>query len=233
MFSHSKRVFRGLCWLWLPWWLLSARLPAVSAEKVLEKGPGMIHELRSVVSDLAGEGRSYLCRLAGEQTVQSVQKAFSQVLSVVAGSLAAGLNVILEYITHFLQTTGIQVGFPVTKVTSEGVIFVAQWVIVAIVGYLLISLIFRLVASTLRRALWLLKVCAALACFGFILSDHSVGTETIAVRLAVLVCVCILLGVGSSSSSNMADKTAHLEEHVKILERRLKEMERRRKRTEE
>lgn len=118
------------------------------------------------------------------------------------------------------------VGFPINKVTPDGLIFVTQWVLVALIGHWLLSLIFRLVASTLRRAMCLLKVGMALACFGLILSDHSVGTETMAIRLAVLVCICILLGVGTSSGSDVAAQTAHLEEQVKILERRLREMER-------
>lgn len=120
----------------------------------------------------------------------------------------------------FLLSTG---GFPINKVTPEGLIFVSQWVLVALIGYWLLSLALRLVASTLRQFLWLLKLSVALVCFGLILSDHSVKTETIAIRLAVLVSVCILLGVGRGS--NAADKTAYLEEQVKILERRLKEME--------
>ena len=122
--------------------------------------------------------------------------------------------------------------FPINKVTAEGLIFFAQWVLMALIGYWLISLAFRLVASTARQTLWLLKAGVALACFGLILRDHSVGTETMAIRLAVLVCVCVLLGVGTSRGSNAADKMAHLEKQVKILERRLRESERWR-RTEE
>lgn len=115
---------------------------------------------------------------------------------------------------------------PVNKVTPEGVIFVTHWVLVALIGYWLISLAFQLVTSTLRRALWLLKLGVAFACFGIILSDHSVGTETMAIRLAVLVCVCVLLGVRTTKGGNKMDKTTHLEEQVKILERRVREMER-------
>ncbi|XP_071361584.1 voltage-gated monoatomic cation channel TMEM109 [Trachinotus anak] len=209
--------------LWLC--VLGALLRAASGEAVYESRSGMIQELRTALADLAGEGRTYLGRLAGEQTVLSVQKAFSQVLGVVAGGLASGLNVLLQYVSHFLQAAGVQVVFPLSRVTPEGLIFVAQWVLMALVGYWLISLAFRLVASTVRRALWLLKVGVALACFGFILSDHSVGTDTMAIRLAVLVCVCVLLGVGSSKGSSAADKTARLEEQLKVLERRLREME--------
>lgn len=124
------------------------------------------------------------------------------------------------------------VAVPINKVTPGGLIFVTQWVLVALIGYWLLSLAFRLVASTLRRALWLLKVGVALACFGFILSDHSVDTETMAIRLAFLVMVCVLLGVGTSGGSNVADKTFQLEEHVRVLERRLREVERWRRREE-
>ncbi|XP_035515361.1 transmembrane protein 109 [Morone saxatilis] len=165
---------------------------------------------------------------------RSLLQAFSQVLGVVAGSLAGGLNVLLQYVSHFLQAAGVQGGIPINKVTPEGLIFVVQWVLVALVSYWLLSLAFRLVASTVRRTLWLLKVSMAFACFGLILSDRSVETETMAIRLAILVCVCVLFGVGTSRSqpSSAADKTAHLEEQVRILERRLREMERWR-RTEE
>ncbi|XP_029364467.1 voltage-gated monoatomic cation channel TMEM109 [Echeneis naucrates] len=209
-----------------PWtWLLAALLHAASAEARTESRSGTIQELRAALADLAGEGRTYLGRLAGEQTVLSVQKAFSQVLGVVADSLASGLNVLLQYVTHFLQAVGVPVVFPLNKVTPDGLIFVAQWLLVAVICYWLISLTFQLVASTVRRALWLLKVGVALACFGLILRDHSVGTETMAVRLAVLVCVCVVLGVGSSGGSNAANKTARLEEQLKVLEQRMREME--------
>ncbi|XP_068607481.1 voltage-gated monoatomic cation channel TMEM109 [Brachionichthys hirsutus] len=222
MFPLFKQIaFVRLC-------ALSASLLSVSGEKVLESRPGMIQELRAAVADLAEQGRRSLGRLAGEQTVLSVQKSFSQVLDVVAGSLAAGLNVFLQYVSNLLQAAGIQASFPTDKVTPEGVIFVARWVLVALIGYWLLSLALRLVASSLRQALWLLKLILALICFGLILSDH-VDTETLAIRLAVLVLVCVLLGVGTSQGPNVADKTAHLEHQIKILERRLREMERWRK----
>ncbi|KAF0037963.1 hypothetical protein F2P81_010837 [Scophthalmus maximus] len=204
---------------------LGAVFLLVSGEEVSESRSGMIQELRSALADLAGEGKTYLGRLAGEQTVLSVQKAFSQVLGVVAEGLASGLNVLLQHVSHLLQAAGVQVVFPINRVTPEGLLFLAQWVLVALIGYWLVSFAFCLVASTLRRAVWLLKVGVALACFGFILRDHSVGTETLAVRLAVLVCACVLLGVGTSKGPDAADKTAHLEEQVRILERRLREME--------
>ncbi|XP_056265411.1 transmembrane protein 109 [Pseudoliparis swirei] len=223
----NQRALRGLC-------VLSALLLAVSGENVSEGGSGMIQELREALAELAGKGRTYLGRLAGEQTVLSVQKAFSQVLGAVAGSVSVGLNVLLQYVSQLMQAAGFQGGFPISQVTPDGLVFVAQWVLAALVGYWLISFVFGLVASALRQALWLLKVGVALACFGLILSDHSVDTDTVAFRLAALVCACVMLGVGSRRSSGESDKTAHLEEQVKTLEMRLRELEgRRRRRTEE
>ncbi|KAF3687065.1 hypothetical protein EXN66_Car002737 [Channa argus] len=223
MIPSSER--RAVCGLWL----LGALVMCVSGSTLLESGSGMIEELGTVLAHLAGEGRTYLGRLAADQTMLSVQKAFSKVVGVVAEGLASALNVLLQYVSHFLQAAGFQVDSPKNKVTPDGLIFVAQWVLVALAGYWLMSFALRLVASTLRQVLWLLKVLVALACFSIILSDSSVGTQTMAIRLAVLLCVCALLGVGDSGSYNAAVKTAHLEEQVKVMERRLREMERWRK----
>lgn len=67
MFVRSDgRALSGLC-------VLSASLLLVSGEEVWESRSG-IQELRTALADLAGEGRTYLGRLAGEQTLLSVQK---------------------------------------------------------------------------------------------------------------------------------------------------------------
>ncbi|KAK2815526.1 hypothetical protein Q5P01_025993 [Channa striata] len=218
----GRSALGGLC-------VLAALLLRASASTVLESGSGLIEELRTVVAHLAGEGRTFLGTLAGEQTLLSVQKAFSKVLGVVAEGSASALNVLLQYVSNLLQATGFQVAFHDSRVTPEGLIFVVQWILVTLIGYWLISHAFRLVASTLRGVLWLVKVVVALVAFSIILSDHSVGVQTMGIRLAVLVCVCALLGVGNLKSSNAADKAAHLEEQVRILERRVRQMERWRK----
>lgn len=83
MFSQSNpAAFSGLC-------LLAALFLAVSAEKEFESRPGMIQEIRTAMADLAGEGRTYLGRLAGEQTVLSVQKVRDEndVVKHLCGSL--------------------------------------------------------------------------------------------------------------------------------------------------
>lgn len=205
--------------------LCSTLLCASGQTQSSSSGSGVIQDLRAALGDLAGEGRTYLGRLAGEQTLLSVQKAFSNVFKVITENVASGLNVILKYISHLFETAGINVKIP-ARVTPSGVVFVAQWILVAVLTYWIISLTFQLISSTLRRAFWLLKITVALFFFVLILRDYGVGTETMAVRLAVLVLVCVLLGVGSSAGSSAADKTADLEEQVRILERRLREMER-------
>lgn len=225
-FTKQHSVLR-VCLLYGVCSLVVLSVSGETRESYFESRSGVFQSLRTALGDLAGEGRTYLGKLAGEQTVLSVQKAFSQVLGVVAEGLATGLNVVLQYMVHFLQAAGVSVSLPV-RVTSAGVIFVVQWIVVAILTYWIISLTFQLLASTLRRALWLLKISAALFCFVLILRDHSAGSDTMAIRLGMLVLVCVLLGVGSTGGggSDAVEKTARLEEQVRILERRLREMER-------
>lgn len=182
-------------------------------------------------------------------------QAFSLVLGSVAENVAAGLNVLLQHVSHFLQTAGIRgrsrpcvrpsmhasihpslicyltylvstVGIPIREVTPEGLVFVTQWVLAGVIGYWTLSLVFHVVTNTLRQAMWLLKVGVALACFGYILSDRSADPETIAIQMGVLVLFCFLLGVGTSGGTNVTDKASQLEEQVRILESRLRDMER-------
>ncbi|XP_056136187.1 transmembrane protein 109 [Lampris incognitus] len=208
------------------WSALCALVVCVSGEDVFEQPAGMIRSLGTVLLGLAEEGGSYLGKLAEERAVVSVRKAFSQALSVLARGMASGLDVLFQYLTHFLQAAGINATLPVDRVTPEGVLFVVQWLFLALIGYLLISLCLRLLVSTLRRALWLLKLGLAVVAFGLILSNPDASTETTAVCLAVLVFMCVLLGVGPSWGNAADNRTSHLEGQVKTLERRIKEMER-------
>eukprot|EP00064_Thunnus_orientalis_P003070 superscaffoldBa00000243_g3078 len=141
-----------------------------------------------------------------KEMVLSMQQAFFQCLDVVAGSLARGLNVPSQYVTHFLQAAGIQVSLPVYTVTPEGVIFVAQWVLLLLIGYGVIYVVFRLVTLFLRWLGWLLKVGVAFACFGLILNGHSVET------VVCLGYLCILLGIRLWKNHTMAARIVYLEE---------------------
>lgn len=193
-------------------------------EKFKDSSPGLFQSITQLVED----AHDHLVDLIGKQTVTAVHQCFSQVVGLLAAGLASGFNVMSGYLTHFLRVAGLDVDLTLDKVTPEGVVYIGQWVLLATIGYWVLSLAFQLVASTLRRTVWLLKLGGTLTLFGVILSDQSVGTETIAIRLAGLVCVCVLLGVGSSGGGAVSDKTACLEQQVSILERRLREMERRR-----
>lgn len=110
---------------------------------------------------------------------------------------------------------------PFQKVTPEGVIFVTQWALLAVMAYWILSFVLRLVVGAVRQALWLLKITFAVGMFGLILSDTGASAQTTAMRLAGLVCVCVLLGIGATSAKPDAD----LENKIKMLERRLREME--------
>lgn len=68
MFASSSRSPPGVLWV------LSALFLSVSGDKMSESRSGIIQDLRVAVAELAGEGRSYLGSVIGEQTVLTVQK---------------------------------------------------------------------------------------------------------------------------------------------------------------
>lgn len=103
----------------------------------------------------------------------------------------------------------------------------AQWALLAVLGYWLLSLALCLITGVVRRTLFLLKVIFAIAAFGMILSDSGASAETTAIRLAGLVVTCVLLGIGPSFIRG--NTNAYLEQKVKVLEKRLGEMERKSK----
>ncbi|XP_071244009.1 voltage-gated monoatomic cation channel TMEM109-like isoform X2 [Salvelinus alpinus] len=191
-------------------------------EKSFNYSPGMMQVLRETLADLSEEAHGYLVHLVGARSVETAQK----VVKYLAEAAASGANVVMKYLTQFLMAAGVDVEMPVNSITPDAVVYIGQWLLLALIGYWLLSLAFRLVASTLRRVLWLLKLGVVLGLFCLILSDRSAGTETTALRLAGLVSVCVLLGIGHSGTGG--DKT-YLEDQVRVLERRVREMERRKK----
>lgn len=181
-----------------------------------------LHNVRSIVASLSEEAHSWLVSMVGEKVVDSSLKSARNGVKVVSEATAAALNVVIRYLTEILEAAGINAKLPFNQVTAEGVIFVAQWTLLALIAYWILSFILRLVVGAVRQALWLLKVIFTVAMFWLILSDSGASAETTALRLAGLVCVCVLIGVGGSS----AERDMHLENKIKILERRLRDMER-------
>lgn len=117
------------------------------------------------------------------------------------------------------------VSFPPDFVTAPGLIFVVQWVVVALLAYSLLSLIFQLLAAALRRLLWLLKVAAALACFVHLLRDPNLSAEARAVQIGLLLLVCMLFDVGAIRGPDVAEKTHRLEKQLRKLQERLENIE--------
>lgn len=181
-----------------------------------------LHNVRSIVASLSEEAHSCLVSMVGEKVVDSSLKSARNGVKLVSEATAAALNVVIRYLTEILEAAGITAKLPFNQVTAEGVIFVAQWTLLALIAYWILSFILRLVVGAVRQALWLLKVIFTVAMFWLILSDSGASAETTALRLAGLVCVCVLIGVGGSS----AQRDMHLENKIKILERRLRDMER-------
>ncbi|XP_005452735.2 uncharacterized protein LOC100706823 isoform X1 [Oreochromis niloticus] len=126
---------------------------AVLEATEFEGRPQKMREIRATLVDLAWKGRTYLGRLVGEQTYLSVEKDFSQVIGVVAESVANHLNAVLQYSSQFLQANEIQVDLPISKVTPEGLIFIAQWLLKVLLWYCLISHAFQLIGWLLVRLL--------------------------------------------------------------------------------
>ncbi|XP_005728007.1 claudin-4-like [Pundamilia nyererei] len=84
-----------------------------------EGRPQKMREIRATVADLAWQGRTYLGRLVGEQTLLLVEKDFLQVIGVVAESVANHLNAVLQYILQFLKANEIQVDWLVARTAAE------------------------------------------------------------------------------------------------------------------
>ncbi|XP_056325201.1 transmembrane protein 109 [Danio aesculapii] len=186
-----------------------------------EKHSGPLQNARSIITSLSEEAHGFLVSAIGEKRVDLSLKFLQSGVKWLSDAVASALNVAIRYITEILESAGIDAKLPFQKVTPEGVIFVAQWAILAVLAYWILSFILRLVVGAVRQVLWLLKLSFAVGTFGLILSDTGASAETTALRLAGLACVCVLLGIGTTS----AKPDAHLENKVKMLERRLKEME--------
>lgn len=138
-----------------------------------------------------------------------------------AEGAASGLNVIAVYVTEILRVTGVDVKLPFPHFTPEGVASVAQWGLLALIGYWLVTMTLRLLVSTVRRLFWVLKTVAALWMFGLIVADMSAEADVTAVRLGCLVLAYAVLGLVGPA----AEKTESLEGRLSSLEGRLSAVE--------
>uniref|UniRef100_A0A3Q3J9Y5 Uncharacterized protein n=1 Tax=Monopterus albus TaxID=43700 RepID=A0A3Q3J9Y5_MONAL len=140
-----------------------------------------------------------------------------------AEGAASGLNVIAVYITEILRVTGFDAALTLPRFTPEGVTTVAQWGLVALIGYWVLSIILRLLIGVMRMVFWVVKAVLVLWVFGLIVTDKTATADTTAFRLAGLVLVCVLLTLFTSAS----EKSGAVERRLSSLESRLKVVEKR------
>lgn len=100
---------------------------------------------------------------------------------------------------------------------------VAQWGLLALIGYWVLCIALRLLIGVMRQMFWAVKMVLVLWLFGLIVTDHSATADTTAVRLAGLVLGYVLLSLftsGSDKSSAMEQRLSYLEGRVKAVEKR-------------
>lgn len=109
------------------------------------------------------------------------------------------------------------------RFTPEGVTAIAQWGLVALIGYWVLTIILRLLICVVRRVFWLVKTVFALWLFGLIVTDKTATADTTAVQLGGLVLGCVLLTLLTTDS----EKTSSVDHRLSCLEGRLKAVEKR------
>lgn len=107
--------------------------------------------------------------------------------------------------------------------TPEGVTAVAQWGLLALIGYWVLTIVLRLLIGVVRQVFWVVKTVFALWLFGLMVTDKTASADTTAVRLAGLVLACVLLTLLTAHS----EKSGVVDHRLSILESRLKAVERR------
>ncbi|XP_058506564.1 transmembrane protein 109-like isoform X1 [Solea solea] len=176
-----------------------------------------------VVRSVAESAVLFLESFLGQENVYTVAMFFEMVIHVLAEGAASGLNVIAVYVAEILRVTGFDSSLMLPRFTPEGVTAFAQWGLLSLIGYWVLTIVLRLLIAVMRRVFWVVKTVLALWFFGLIVMDKSAAADTTAVRLAGLVLVCALLTLLSSASEN----SCAVEQRLSFLESRLKAVEKR------
>lgn len=109
------------------------------------------------------------------------------------------------------------------RFTPEGVTAFAQWGLLALIGYWILTIVLRLLMAVFKQVFWVVRTVLALWFFGLIVSDKTATSDTTALRLSGLVLVCALLTLLSSTS----EKSRGVEKRLSVLENRLRAVEKR------
>ncbi|KAL3972954.1 transmembrane protein 109 isoform X1 [Oreochromis aureus] len=195
------------------------------AEQAKADSPSVV-TLRTVFTGTCQEIHRYAESLVGTSVIRSAAEFFEMVIRFLAEGAASGLNVIAVYVTEILRVTGFDAALKLPRFTPEGVTAVAQWGLVALIGYWLLSIVLRLLIGVIKQVFWIIKTVLGLWFFGLIVTDKQASADTTAVRLAGLVLVCVLLTLLTSSSEKsfvVEDRLRRLEGRVNAVENKKKE----------
>ncbi|XP_030252221.1 uncharacterized protein LOC115568777 isoform X2 [Sparus aurata] len=179
--------------------------------------------LRTLITGTCQEVQRYAESVVGSGVIRSAAEFFEMVIRFLAEGAASGLNVIAVYVTEILRVTGFDVALTLPRFTPEGVTAIAQWGLVGLIGYWVLTIVLRLLICVVRRVFWVVKTVLALWLFGLIVTDKTASADTTAVRLGGLVLGCVLLTLLTSGS----EKTCGVEHRLNSLEGRLKAVEKR------
>ncbi|XP_033949061.1 uncharacterized protein [Pseudochaenichthys georgianus] len=148
-------------------------------------------------------------------------KFLQMVIRFLAEGAASGLNVIAVYVAEILRVTGFDVALTLPRFTPEGVAAIAQWGLVALIGYWVLTIVLRVLICLVKRVFWVVKTVLALWLFGLIVTEKNATADTTAVRVGGLVLGCVLLTLLTSCS----EKTCTVEQRLSTLESRVKGVE--------
>ncbi|XP_049897849.1 transmembrane protein 109 isoform X2 [Epinephelus moara] len=201
--------------------LAGAEAEAKQAKPTGENPPAVT--LRTLITGTCSEIQRYAESVVGSGVIRSAAEFFEMVIRFLAEGAASGLNVIAVYVTEILRVTGFDVAHRLPRFTPEGVTAIAQWGLVALIGYWVLTIILRLLIGVLRRVFWVVKTVLALWLFGLIVTDKHATADITAVRLGGLVLGCVVLTLLTSCSENacaVEHRLSSLEGRVKAVEKR-------------
>ncbi|XP_072251905.1 uncharacterized protein [Leuresthes tenuis] len=179
--------------------------------------------LLTLITGTCQEIQRYAESVLGAGVIRSAAEFLETVIRFVAEGAASGLNVIAVYVTEILRVTGFDVALTLPRFTPEGVTAVAQWGLVGLIGYWVLTIVLRVLIGVAKQVFWVVKTVLALWLFGLIVTDKHATADTTAVRLGGLVLACVLLTLLTSDS----DKPYAVENRLNSLEGRLKAVEKR------
>lgn len=192
------------------------------AEQAKAESPPVV-TLRTVITGTCLEIQRYAESVVGTGVMRSTVEFFETVIRFLAEGAASGLNVIAVYVTEILRVTGFDVALTLPRFTPEGVTAVAQWGLLALIGYWVLTIVLRLLIGVVKHVFWVVKTVLSLWLFGLIVTDKQATADVTAVRLAGLVLGCVMLTLltsGSEKSFVVEDRLSSLEGRLKAVEKR-------------